>query len=66
MENVIENKLILGNGATPFTVADAVIRECADKEWLEDVVFFLNTYIERTYTSKMCVKEIKPNECNNV
>ena len=52
MENVIENKLTLGSGATPFTVADAVIRECADKEWLDDVVFFLNAYIKRTYTSE--------------
>lgn len=47
-----ENKLMLGSGATPFTVADAVIRECPDKEWLEDVVFFLNAYIGRTYKSE--------------
>lgn len=51
MENVVENKLTLGSGATPFTVADAVIRECPDREWLADVVFYINTYIERTYTS---------------
>lgn len=56
MENAGENKLMLGSGATPFTVADAVIRECADKEWLEDVVFYLNAYIERTYKSKVCVE----------
>lgn len=62
MENVIENKLMLGNGATPFTVADAVIRECADKEWLEDVVFFINAYIERTYKSKYAVREVESNE----
>lgn len=49
MENIGENKLTLVNGATPFTAADAVIRECPEKEFLEDVVFFLNAYIERTY-----------------
>ena len=37
------------SGSTPMTVADAVIRECADKEWLEDVVYFLNAYLLRTY-----------------
>lgn len=51
-KNVGENKLVLGNGATPFTVADAVIRECPDKNWLKDIVFFLNVYIERTYVSE--------------
>lgn len=53
MANVEVNKLKLGNGATPFTVADAVIRECPDKEWLEDVVFYINAYIERTYPSNV-------------
>ena len=38
-------------GSTPMTVADAVIRECADKEWLEDVVYFINAYLSRTYKS---------------
>lgn len=49
MEQELNNKLILGAGATPFTAADAVIRECGDKEWLEDVIFFLRAYIDRTY-----------------
>ena len=50
MEQELNNKLILQNGATPFTVADAVIRECGgDKEWLEDIIFFLQAYIDRTY-----------------
>ena len=63
MENGGENKLMLGNGATPFTVADAVIRECPEREWLEDVIFFLDAYIERTYKSKELVKcEVKPND----
>ena len=54
MENaVVENKLILGNGATPFTVADAVIRECPDRGWLKDVVFYINAYLERTYVSSV-------------
>ena len=51
MENSGENKLMLGNGATPFTVADAVIRACPEREWLVDVVYYLNAYIDRTYTS---------------
>ena len=57
MENVVENKLTLGSGATPFTVADAVIRECPDREWLADVVFYIDTYIGRTYTSNIVQAE---------
>jgi len=37
------------SGTTPMSIADAVIRECADKEWLEDVIFFLQVYVDRTY-----------------
>jgi len=37
------------SGCTPMSVADAVIRDCPDREWLEDVIFFLRTYIDRTY-----------------
>ena len=51
MENGGENKLMLGNEATPFTVADAVIRACPERKWLKDVVFYLNAYLERTYES---------------
>ena len=67
MENIAENKLSLGNGATPFTVADAVIRECPDKDWLEDVVFYLNAYIERAYTSNVQAdkREKSCNTCKN-
>jgi len=54
--------LMLGNGATPFTAAEAVVRECPDREWLEDVVFYLNAYIERTYKSKACVKCVEGEE----
>lgn len=49
MEQELNNKLILQDGATPFTAADAIIRECGDEEWLEDVIFFLQAYINRTY-----------------
>jgi hypothetical protein len=48
---MIEDKMIIGNGGTPLTVADAVIRECADRRWLEDVIYFIQAYIDRTYTS---------------
>lgn len=47
-----EDKLIIGNGATPLTVADAVIRECGDRNWLEDVIYFIQAYIDRTYTDR--------------
>lgn len=36
-------------GATPMTVADAVVRECNDEGFLQDVVFFINAYLCRTY-----------------
>ena len=48
----VENRLVLTSGATPMTVADAIIRECSDKEWLEDVVYYIGMYIEREYTSQ--------------
>ena len=38
-------------GATPMTVADAVIRECSDEGFLQDVVFFINAYLCRTYNA---------------
>lgn len=51
-EHNAENRLILVSGATPMTAADAIIRECCDKEWLEDVIYYLGIYIEREYTSQ--------------
>lgn len=44
-----ENKLVLGKGATPMTVAELVVRECDDEEWLNDVIYYINAFIERTY-----------------
>ena len=52
-EHSVENRLILASGATPLTVADAIVRECADKDWLDDVIFYLKTYVNRTYTSNV-------------
>lgn len=49
---MIEDKMIIGNGGTPLTVADAVIRECPEKEWLEDVIYFIKAYIDRTYLTE--------------
>lgn len=49
------------SGSTPLTIADAVIRECADEEWLQDVVFYINAYISRTYNTP--VYEVS-NVCN--
>lgn len=46
---MLEDKMILSNGSTPLTAADAIIRECADKEWLDDVIFYLQMYVRRTY-----------------
>ena len=50
-EHSTENRLILSSGATPLTAADAIIRECADKDWLNDVIFYLKIYVDRTYTT---------------
>ena len=36
-------------GTTPLSIADAVIRECPEKEWLEDIIYFLQCYIDRTW-----------------
>lgn len=49
---MIEDKMIIGNGGTPLTVADAVIRECPEKEWLEDVIYFIQAYIDRTFPAE--------------
>ena len=49
---VMDNELRLQAGGTPLTVADLVIRECNDREWLEDVIFYLEKYIERAYQKK--------------
>lgn len=47
----VENRLVLTSGATPMTVADAIIRECNDKAWLEDVIYYLGVYVGREYAS---------------
>lgn len=47
-----ENRIILASGATPMTVADAIIRECSDRGWLEDTIYYLEAYIEREYVSQ--------------
>lgn len=39
--------LFLQEGATPMTVAEMVVRECNDKEWLNDVVYYINCYLSR-------------------
>lgn len=44
-------------GATPMTIADAVVRECPDKEILEDVVYYINAYITREWDNKTHTKE---------
>ncbi len=40
-------KLITSTICTSMSVADAVIRDCNDREWLEDVVFYIEAYIYR-------------------
>lgn len=39
--------LFLQSGATPMTVAEMVIRECSDEEWLQEVVYFINCYLNK-------------------
>lgn len=41
------------NGGTPMSIADAVIREVNDKEILEDIIYYLQVYINREYTSEV-------------
>lgn len=48
------SKLYVGNNATPMTVAEMVVRECPDHEWLDDVVYYIKAYINREY-GKNCV-----------
>lgn len=47
--NLDKTELKTCNGATPLSVADAVIRDCNDEEWLNDVIFYLRCYLLRTY-----------------
>ena len=44
-----ETKVIVPNGATPLTIADAVIRECNDKDVIEDVIYYLQVYVQREW-----------------
>lgn len=39
--------LYLQDGATPMTIAELVVRESSDKEILEEVVYFLNCYLNK-------------------
>ena len=48
-----DEKLILENGATPLTVAEVVVRECGDEDWLEDVIYYLRAYLNRTYKGRL-------------
>ena len=45
------SRLYVPNGGTPLSVADAVTRECSDREWLLDVIYYLQTYVDRTFTT---------------
>lgn len=54
---MINEKLFLESGATPLTVADCITRECNDKAFLLDVIFYLETFIKRTYTSEVMENE---------
>ena len=54
---MINEKLFLENGATPLTVADCITRECNDKDFLLDVIFYLEAFIKRTYTSEVMENE---------
>ena len=47
------SKLYVGNNATPMTVAEMVVRECPDREWLDDVVYYIKAYINREYDKKI-------------
>lgn len=42
-------KIQTPDGATPLTIADAVIRECDEKETIEDVIYYLKCYVKREF-----------------
>lgn len=50
------SELYVGNNATPMTVAEMVTRELKDCEMLEDVIYYIKSYIEREY-GKRCTVE---------
>lgn len=47
--SVNDNKINLPNGATPMSIADVVIREAKERDWLEDVVHYIQCYIDREW-----------------
>lgn len=38
-------KLIIPNGGTPMTIAELVVRECPDKEWIKTVNYYLECFL---------------------
>lgn len=36
------------SGSTPMTYAKTLVRECNDREWIEEVIYWLNAYLDYT------------------
>lgn len=53
------SELYVGNNATPMTVAEMVIRELKDCEMLEDVIYYIKSYIEREYGKRCNRREVE-------
>ena len=54
--------MYVGNNATPMTVAEMVVRECPDHEWLADVVYYIKAYLNREYGKNVEVQESEDKE----
>ena len=38
-------ELKIPSGSTPMTIAELIVRECNDREWMEEIVYWLNCWL---------------------
>lgn len=38
-------KLVIPEGGTPMTIAELVVRECPDKDWIKTVSYYLECFL---------------------
>lgn len=55
------NEIHVCNGATPMTYAELVTRDCDDIEWLEDIIYYIQLYIDRE-KGKRCENKAESEE----
>ena len=49
-----EVTIITPPNATPFTIADAVIRKCGTLDVIEDVMYYIECYVNRARRNTAC------------